>query len=190
MTKTEGDLNEERAVRYFDAARLLNRGQDAFWEPFNLLLGMGAELTLKAFLMRAGVPDKKLRHKDVRHSLNELCRLAVTNGLSASANAVRPILLLHEAHASHSFRYTSNLAPGRITAVFYPVPEDAIAGLGKLLDQASPNPQRLRHHVTSGIDWPIAAAATHPLKIEQLEYWIKEITSRQALERNSGPNIE
>jgi hypothetical protein len=60
------------AVRYLDAARVLHENSttaDTFWGPQNHLFAMAAELALKGFLEHAGVSEKELKHRNIRHSL-------------------------------------------------------------------------------------------------------------------------
>ncbi|MDB5535263.1 MAG: hypothetical protein JWQ65_138 [Devosia sp.] len=182
MSMTEGDLVELRAVRYFDAARVLHQhsgGSRSYWEPLNHLLAMAAELTLKAYLIRAGEKGSTLKGMKVRHSLNALLRLAIARGLQASDDAVNPLLMMSRAHSDHSFRYTGMLAEGQDTLVFHAPAEAAITGIGCLLDFASRSPGTIRSYAASGIAWPAAAMPEYPVTLEQLALLIQEVASDQ-----------
>ena len=190
MATSEAQLMEARAVRYYDAARVLHQHTttdiQSYWEPFNFLLSMAAELSLKAFLMGTSVPVGQLKSQAVRHSLSGLLGLAIENGLRTSQAAVEPILHMHKAHAEHSFRYTGNLAPDKVRVIFHAKPEPAILGIGELLDHASPNPFKLRSHTASGAEWTVALPAIRPVTAEELRLWIVEIDSYQKAIAKAG----
>jgi hypothetical protein len=183
MMTAEAGLTEARAVRYFDAARVLNQQtrepDQSYWEPINHLLAMAAELTLKAFLLRAGEKKKKLTEIPTRHDLRQLLRLAVGRGLKASKSAVEPLLHIAKAHKGHSFRYCDNLS-GNAPALIFSVHTDAaIAGIGQLLDQSSPDPTRLRNFAASSIAWPYNPFAHLPVTADQLERLIEQVEAYQ-----------
>ncbi len=187
MTTTEAQLTEARAVRYFDAARVLHRHTNSnvqgYWEPINYLVAMAAELTLKSYLLRVGVDSKKLKARSFRHNLSNLTLLAVQAGLRTSDEAVEPVLLMAEAHSDHAFRYTEVMAPERVTVIFHAKPEPAIEGVGLLLDHASADPHGIRRHAASGIEWPLSLPVAKPITEAAVVKWIDKIKEDQALIR-------
>jgi hypothetical protein len=95
----------ERAEAFYDAFRQLRPGDSitTSW-PHYLLLCSAAELGLKAFLARCGVPELQLR-RDFGHKLDLLMREAIDRGLNIGKLAASEIMLLDEAHAKHWSRY-------------------------------------------------------------------------------------
>ncbi len=179
----EADLNEARAVRYFDAARLLDRATPSnradYFEPLNFLLAMAGELTLKAFLMRAGMSDKELSGHKVRHSLSALLTLGVSRGLKTTAAVAQALIQMDEAHMKHLFRYSPPISSVAATPIFATEPKAAIQAIGELLDHCSPRPLDIRRHTSSGIAWLRALHADPALGQASLNQLIDEIRSYQ-----------
>jgi hypothetical protein len=79
---------------YLSAATGLMRGatvlaaappSESAW-AFALVSGQILECSLKAFLLKAGVPEKELKKQEVRHNLSELWTQAAERGLFDSDN--------------------------------------------------------------------------------------------------------
>lgn len=165
------------ALRYLDAARVLHKNSttaDTFWEPTNHLFAMAAELALKAFLERAGVSERELKRQDVRHSLNALLLLAISNGLRTSQEVADVLMEMDEAHSSHAYRYVPRPEEGEVVTVYSARPASAYPAIQRLLDQCAADPAILRTQTKFADEWPPASLPVHPITGEQLQEWIAE----------------
>lgn len=191
MKTAEADLLEARAVRFFDAARVLQSKVvgpfQNFWEPLNHLLGMAAELALKAYLTRSNTAASLLRKHDVRHNLERLLEEAISAGLHTTEEVILPLLHMSRAHADHSFRYTGPLKADKATVIFHADPHAAIASIGALLDHASPHPLRLRGYVGSGQEWLPSLPVLQPADLAKLQALKLHILAYQQSIIDEGP---
>ena len=160
MLQGEAGLTEARAVRYFDAARLLYSGdtnsETKFYEPTQYLLGMAAELCLKSFLVRRGFERKKLATRPLNHDLGLLLFEAVKLGLSLPREAAATIVLMSDAHSKHRFRYVPELSETQPFVFRHARTAETLKAVSTLLDYASSNAMALRKHVESGLEWPLS----------------------------------
>lgn len=93
------------AAEYVNAARRITGASEGI--PKLTLLLFALELTLKAYLLDTGTPEKTLKKEfDVRHDLKALYDLAHKSGFVPSdANIHAVIDDYGEDHKAHSFRY-------------------------------------------------------------------------------------
>lgn len=183
MANNAHKLTTAMAIRYLDAARVLWKNSpnaNAFWEPLNHLFSMSAELALKAFLEREGVPEKELKRATIRHSLNALLLLAVNHGLRTTRDVADAIMTMDEAHSTHAYRYIPRPADGESLMVYSAHPAVAFVALQQLLDQCAADTHEIRARSNFPEDWPHASLPVHPITTQELEEWIEEKKSLRA----------
>lgn len=95
-----------------------------------LLSGQILECSLKAFLSKAGLTERELRKKKVRHNLLELWALAVTNGLRISATPPHWAETLNSLHDDpYRLRY-----PMWLHGLVLPNAQQTTSELGDIID--------------------------------------------------------
>lgn len=167
----------EVAIRYLDAASILHRNSpspNALWEPLNHLFALSAELSLKSYLERVGVPEKDLKGLSMRHSLFALLSLAVRNGLRTSHEVADVLLEMDEAHSSHYYRYVPRPNDGEVVTVYSARPANAFEAIQRLIDYCAVDPSEVRTKTKFPEYWPPASLPVHPVTIEMLELWYEE----------------
>ncbi|HPQ24168.1 MAG TPA: hypothetical protein PLY75_04470 [Gammaproteobacteria bacterium] len=113
------------SVAYFSVAKRLNVGVQALLKNTeanlsrSFLAAQALECVLKAFLTHQGIEEKKLKHHDVRHNLEELWVLAASHGANLAAEPAPWCRRLNELHDKpYYFRY-----PMKLHGVVMPGPE-------------------------------------------------------------------
>ncbi|MDQ0420969.1 hypothetical protein J2045_001996 [Peteryoungia aggregata LMG 23059] len=149
------------AVRYWHAARIIIENQIRpieFMEPTGHLLGMCAELSLKAFLTDRGVSDKELSSRQLGHDLGSCLRWAIERGLEVSELEAKCVLNMREGHQMHFNRYGPKARDGLLQLGAFPAVDEALslARLAMLIDRVSGDPLKLRERWQhpSNLDWP------------------------------------
>lgn len=177
MTDNAHMVTTRMAIRYLDAAKVLWKSSPsvgAFWEPLNHLISMSTELTLKAFLERAGMSEKELKSHSVRHSLNSLLLLAVKHGLRTTRDNANAVVEMDQAHSSHVHRYAPRPPKGQSITVYSAHPAVAFSTLQNLLYQCAEDTQRIQTLSNFPKDWPPPSLPLHPINSDELEDLIEE----------------
>lgn len=155
-----GSYRAAISARYWNTARVVlehHAGPSAHFEPLLYLLGMAAELSLKAFLTHAGMSDQELSGKKVGHDLRACLRQCVQRGMILTANEVKGILTLRQGHLDHFTRYGPKAHNGvlELGAMRLANPTVVLSLIASVIDRVTGDPDVLRRHGTeTRIEWP------------------------------------
>ena len=107
------------------------------WRPVSNLIGMCAELSMKAYLLQSGIEERKLKF-EFGHGLDKLLTECVSKGLIIQESHRDTIERLSLTISTHFFRYGRSPGDNRLP---WPVPtvnvDKAIAAVDVLVDAAA-----------------------------------------------------
>ena len=107
------------------------------WRPLSHLIGMLAELSMKAYLLQSGTGERELK-SDYGHEFDKLLAACISKGLIIDENHKQTIERLSMTVVAHFFRYGRRPGDNRLP---WPVPtvdvDRAMAAADVLIDAAA-----------------------------------------------------
>ncbi len=165
MTNLRGEAHKFilDAASYWNAARVtLQSGistSKLMW-PNLYLLSMSTELALKAYLISRGVRSDTLKRKPYGHHLQNLLEKCFVDGLKITRMEAEIVVIMHQPHLDHFFRYGSTRPYGHPDALLMPHDRLALVHTGYLIDHIAEGPFVLRDRFGIGetfLEWPISS---------------------------------
>lgn len=179
------------ATRYWHCARMVLADQVRqfeYMEPVGYLLAMASELTLKAYLLEAGVSPTELAKRVLGHDLGALLLRSVRHGLLLSDIDAAGILAMRAAHLEHFHRYgPADLSGGAFTIALAEEGKMLVV-VGHLIDLVAGDPAMLRwqHERPAELDWPLALPPTTPAGLDRVASLIEEAEAFAATVESFG----